>query len=139
MLTTVFGLPEQCQLLFWDIISPDIFVFEIHYRQSPHAFPVTTKPLVHMGITGEYKNNVVVIKISWCPCEQLWALRLTGGTWTKTRRSFGAQGASGFTQHLINPGFMLLGPARAPNPANPRGCGLRSLNLGSSLKNIPSV
>lgn len=85
VLTTVFGLPEQCELLFLDIISPDIFVFEIHHRRSPHAFPVTTKRLVHMGITGEYKNNVVVIKISWCPCEQLWVLRLAGGTWTKTR------------------------------------------------------
>lgn len=71
MLTTGFGLPEQCELLFLDIISPDISVFEMHNRRSPHAFPVTTKPLVHMGITGDYKNNVVVIKISWCPCEQL--------------------------------------------------------------------
>lgn len=71
MLTTVFGQPEQCELLFLDIISPDIFVFEIHYRQSPQAFPVTTKPLVHMGITGDYKNNVAALKISWCPCELL--------------------------------------------------------------------
>lgn len=128
MLTTLFGLPEQCELLFLDIISPDIFVFELHYRQSPHAFPVTTKTLVHMGITGDYKNNLVVIKIFWCPCEQLLPHAVGSVVWWHMdKEQVILWGLFRFSQQVINLGCDplswegLLGPVHGPNPATPRG------------------